>query len=57
MIFYMICIFCGVCNLKTAQPDAKERTKQKRLKGQSGEDHAGKHWKSETEMKMRQEFM
>jgi len=34
----------------------KDRTKQKRLKGQSGEDHAGRQWKPDEWMKMRQEF-
>ncbi|KAF0682852.1 Aste57867_25039 [Aphanomyces stellatus] len=34
----------------------KERVKQQRLKGQSGIGSEFKTWKSETEMKMRQEF-
>eukprot|EP00928_Gymnodinium_smaydae_P025261 TRINITY_DN20180_c0_g4_i2.p3 TRINITY_DN20180_c0_g4~~TRINITY_DN20180_c0_g4_i2.p3 ORF type:complete len:188 (-),score=67.04 TRINITY_DN20180_c0_g4_i2:1738-2301(-) len=34
----------------------KERTKLKRFKGQSGEDHSGRMWKPESWMKIRQEF-
>mmetsp|Transcript_50078 Transcript_50078/g.79278 ORF Transcript_50078/g.79278 Transcript_50078/m.79278 type:complete len:172 (-) Transcript_50078:65-580(-) len=34
----------------------KERTRIKRLKGQSGIDHNGKVWKPEVWMKIRQEF-
>jgi len=41
---------------KPEYASAKERTKQKRLKGQSGEDHSGRQWKPEEWMKMRQQF-
>ena len=43
--------------LKRAAPtDAKARAKEKRLKGQSGEDHNGRAWKSEAQMQMRNEY-
>jgi len=34
----------------------KDRTKLKRMKGQSGEDHAGRTWKPEEWMKLRQDY-
>mmetsp|Transcript_54667 Transcript_54667/g.158767 ORF Transcript_54667/g.158767 Transcript_54667/m.158767 type:complete len:210 (+) Transcript_54667:15-644(+) len=34
----------------------KEKTRLKRFKGQSGEDHSGRMWKPEVWMKIRQEF-
>mmetsp|Transcript_115208 Transcript_115208/g.325538 ORF Transcript_115208/g.325538 Transcript_115208/m.325538 type:complete len:186 (+) Transcript_115208:107-664(+) len=34
----------------------KEKTKMKRFKGQSGEDHSGRMWKPETMMQFRAEF-
>ena len=43
--------------IKRAAPtDAKARAKEKRLKGQSGEDHNGRAWKSEAQMQMRNEY-
>eukprot|EP00397_Hematodinium_sp_SG-2012_P068460 GEMP01111318.1.p1 GENE.GEMP01111318.1~~GEMP01111318.1.p1 ORF type:complete len:129 (+),score=38.27 GEMP01111318.1:264-650(+) len=41
---------------KKAQMSIKDRTKIKRIKGQSGEEHAGRTWKPDEWMKMRQEF-
>ncbi|KAF4717669.1 hypothetical protein FOZ63_018565, partial [Perkinsus olseni] len=34
----------------------KDRTRLKRFKGQSGEDHAGRSWKPDLWMKMRNEY-
>lgn len=42
--------------LRMPGESVKEKTKAKRLKGQSGEEHMGRTWKPESMIRLRQEF-